>query len=112
MSNSNHVNAQFLNDEIMAIRWYKPETQNEQRLLDMLKELIPLQEQVEELTEEKEELESKIDSLDDELIDYKNFYSDIVGALTDGGAWPDDSPRNEYMIGVICEYIQKGMEND
>lgn len=99
------INENFLIDAPSALRWYRPQTETEKRLLNML---IDLQQQVAQSDKQIEQLNTDNEELQQTLADYVNFYSDILQAFQDNGVWPDDAPRCQELIDAICEQLRNG----
>lgn len=59
----NHINQNYLNNAVDAIRWYRPESENEFKLIELLRDALALQNDIDQLQSDKEELQAELESM-------------------------------------------------
>lgn len=72
----NHINQNFLINAQYAVQWYRPESENEFTLIELLRDALALQDEIEQLHSDNEELQADLETVtkerDDLLIDCNN----------------------------------------
>lgn len=80
----NHINQNYLINAQSAVQWYRPESENEFKLIELLRDTLRLQDDVDEMHGQIEELQSLLAEVTkhrDELLEDCNNQTDTIKQL-------------------------------